>query len=86
MPRLILWDIDHTLIENAGVSKEIYSTAFELLTGQKAVHRARTNGRTDQEIMARMLLDHGAASADWPTTAQALERAGDMHREALAAP
>ena len=28
VPRLVLWDIDHTLIENAGVSKEIYSTAY----------------------------------------------------------
>ena len=52
MPRLVLWDIDHTLIENAGVSKEIYSTAFAILTGQTALHAARTDGRTDREIMA----------------------------------
>jgi hypothetical protein len=36
MPRLVLWDVDHTLIENAGVSKEIYATAFHALTGDRA--------------------------------------------------
>ncbi len=36
VPRLVLWDVDHTLIENAGVSKEIYSAAFAILTGQDA--------------------------------------------------
>ena len=33
---LVLWDIDHTLIENHGVNKEIYALAFELLTGRPA--------------------------------------------------
>ncbi|WP_084478677.1 HAD family hydrolase [Nocardia jejuensis] len=69
---LVLWDIDHTLIENYGVNKEIYGWAFELLTGQPAVHRARTDGRTEPEIMRNMLLEHGIE----PTTdhaARALE-------------
>ena len=26
---IVLWDIDHTLIDNAGVSKEIYAAAFD---------------------------------------------------------
>jgi hypothetical protein len=30
---LVLWDIDHTLIENDGVSKATYALAAELLTG-----------------------------------------------------
>ena len=33
MLRLVLWDVDHTLIENAGVSKAIYADAFQQLTG-----------------------------------------------------
>jgi phosphoglycolate phosphatase len=56
---LVLWDIDHTLIENHGVNKEIYALAFELLTGRPARHRARTDGRTEPEIMRNMLLEHG---------------------------
>jgi len=35
-PLLVLWDIDHTLIENNGVSKEIYAGAFERITGREA--------------------------------------------------
>jgi hypothetical protein len=31
---LVLWDVDHTLIENNGVNKETYAYAFELLTGR----------------------------------------------------
>jgi hypothetical protein len=32
---LVLWDVDHTLIENSGVSKENYALAFKLLTGRE---------------------------------------------------
>ncbi|WP_326636637.1 haloacid dehalogenase-like hydrolase [Streptosporangium sp. NBC_01755] len=53
-----MWDVDHTLIENAGVSKETYAAAFELLTGRPAEHRARTDGRTDPEIMRDLLERH----------------------------
>jgi phosphoglycolate phosphatase len=56
---LVLWDIDHTLIENHGVNKEIYAYTFELLTGRPAEHAAQTEGRTEPEIMRNMLLRHG---------------------------
>jgi len=54
----VLWDIDHTLIENNGVNKETYAEAFELLTGRRAAHRAETDGRTEPEIMRNMLAAH----------------------------
>jgi phosphoglycolate phosphatase-like HAD superfamily hydrolase len=56
---LLLWDVDHTLIDNGGVSKEIYAGAFSLLAGRPAEHPPRTNGRTDTEIMRGMLAAHG---------------------------
>jgi phosphoglycolate phosphatase len=56
---LVLWDIDHTLIENHGVNKKIYALAFELLTGRYAEHPAQTDGRTEPEIMRNMLITHG---------------------------
>jgi phosphoglycolate phosphatase len=56
---LVLWDIDHTLTENHGVNKEIYALAFELLTGRRAEQPARTDGRTEPEIMLNMLAAHG---------------------------
>ncbi|HEX3779125.1 MAG TPA: HAD hydrolase-like protein [Pseudonocardiaceae bacterium] len=51
----VLWDVDHTLIENGGVSKETYSLAFELLTGRPAVVLPATDGRTDFQIMRELL-------------------------------
>ena len=60
---LVLWDVDHTLIENAGVSKENYARAFELLTGRRPERPARTDGRTDPEIMRGLLSDNGADPA-----------------------
>ena len=52
---LILWDVDHTLIENGGVSKATYALAFELLTGHAPSVRPSTDGRTDFEIMCELL-------------------------------
>lgn len=52
---LILWDIDHTLIENGGVSKATYALAFELLAGRAPSVRPATDGRTDFQIMRELL-------------------------------
>jgi phosphoglycolate phosphatase len=58
---LVLWDVDHTLIENGGVSKETYGAAYQIFEGRPAHHRARTEGRTDPEIMRDLLEQHGIA-------------------------
>src|SRR5437660_466817 len=42
---LVLWDVDHTLIENGGVSKEMYARAYELLTGESPSEQPETDGR-----------------------------------------
>jgi len=52
---LILWDVDHTLIENGGVSKATYARAFEVLTDRPPVVRPMTDGRTDFQIMRELL-------------------------------
>jgi phosphoglycolate phosphatase-like HAD superfamily hydrolase len=52
---LVLWDVDHTLIENGGVSKAMYATAFELLIGRSPDVRPATDGRTDFQIMRELL-------------------------------
>lgn len=62
---LLLWDIDHTLTENNGVNKEIYALAFEMLTGRPPEHRARTDGRTEPEVMRDMLARHGLEAAPY---------------------
>lgn len=65
---LVLWDVDHTLIENGGVSSEIYAAAFKKLTAVNLRHPAETGGRTDLQIVRGMLLAHGLDPADYETT------------------
>ncbi|MFB6517611.1 HAD family hydrolase [Streptomyces sp. NPDC056401] len=83
MQLIVLWDIDHTLIENAGVSKEIYAEAFSALAGGPAMRPAPTEGRTDRLIMREMLRQHGVAEPEWSTIEAALTRAGEGHVEDL---
>ena len=51
---LLLWDVDHTLIENSGVSKAVYAQAFQLMTGRVPGVQPSTDGRTDPEIMRNL--------------------------------
>nr|WP_127891809.1 haloacid dehalogenase-like hydrolase [Streptomyces sp. S10(2018)] len=83
MELIVLWDIDHTLIENAGVSKEIYAAAFSALTGREPTGPARTEGRTDRLVMHDMFVRDGLPAPDWPGIEAALERAGSERRDAL---
>lgn len=85
MRELILWDVDHTLVENAGVSKEIYAAAFEALTDSEPARPARTSGRTDRLIMHGMFDDHGLPMPPWPDVARALEHAGETRSAAMRA-
>lgn len=55
---LVLWDVDHTLIENGGVSKETYALAFQLLVGKLPLVRPETDGRTDILIMQELFIQN----------------------------
>jgi len=83
---LVLWDVDHTLIDNAGVSKEIYAGAFELLTGQPSSHLPVTDGRTDFEILANLCVANGVAAPAFgdETALEALTRSAIEKALALA--
>ncbi|MGL5865356.1 MAG: HAD family hydrolase [Dermatophilaceae bacterium] len=89
MPRpltLTLWDVDHTLIENGGVSKLNYALAFELLVGVPPPVQAATDGRTDVEIMENLWRDNGLWES-LPTVDEreaALAEAGERNRPLLA--
>ncbi|WP_172803296.1 HAD hydrolase-like protein [Alloactinosynnema sp. L-07] len=67
---LILWDVDHTLIENGGVSKETYALAYELIVGQQPNVRPVTHGRTDFQIMRALLEANGQSAAAFPTISE----------------
>lgn len=76
MPLIVLWDVDHTLIENSGVSKEIYAAAFTTLTGRTPDLPAPTEGRTDRAILPEMFRQHGLPVPEWDRAKEALEAAG----------
>ncbi|MGI5233595.1 HAD family hydrolase [Actinoallomurus sp. CA-142502] len=57
--RLILWDIDHTLIETGGVGSEVFRAAFEQVTGRKIEKLADVTGRTEPIIFRETLEMYG---------------------------
>ncbi|WP_434591717.1 HAD family hydrolase [Streptomyces sp. A5-4] len=91
MELIVLWDIDHTLIDNSGVSKEIYAAAFAALAGAEPAGSARTEGRTDRLIMRDMFQRNGLPEPDWAAVEAALAHAGaqrahDLSRRGTALP
>ncbi|MFD1531669.1 haloacid dehalogenase-like hydrolase [Pseudonocardia aurantiaca] len=52
---LVLWDIDHTLIETRGVGFAIYQRAFPTATGRPLDQLAQIAGRTELDIMRETL-------------------------------
>jgi phosphoglycolate phosphatase-like HAD superfamily hydrolase len=56
---LVLWDIDHTLLETRGVGAEIYAAAFQQVTGHPLVRMADMAGRTEPVIFRDTLALHG---------------------------
>ncbi|MFJ6620033.1 HAD family hydrolase [Kitasatospora sp. NPDC091335] len=83
MALIVLWDIDHTLIDNAGVSKEIYAAAFEAVAQHRPSAPAVTEGRTDRLIMREMFDRDGLVQPGWDAVQAALEAAGRARSEAL---
>jgi phosphoglycolate phosphatase-like HAD superfamily hydrolase len=56
---LVLWDVDHTLIDPGGVSAGIYASVFEHLIGDPPEKVAAMAGRTDLAITTETLRHHG---------------------------
>jgi phosphoglycolate phosphatase-like HAD superfamily hydrolase len=55
---LVLWDVDHTLIETHGVGNELYRAAFEAVTGRSLEREPEITGRTERAILAETLRLH----------------------------
>lgn len=64
---LVLWDVDHTLIENGGVSKDAYALAFKLIAGRAPEVQPVTHGRTDFLIMRALLEANGIDTGGFET-------------------
>ncbi len=56
--RLVLWDIDKTLVDIGGISREIYAAAFETVTDRKLEHMPDMAGKTDRDLILATLRLH----------------------------
>jgi phosphoglycolate phosphatase-like HAD superfamily hydrolase len=87
-PSLVLWDIDHTLVRIAGVSREIYAEAFRLVMGKPLRELADMAGRTERAIIVDTLILNGVADPEsrvdafLPALGDAAHRLRDRMREA----
>jgi phosphoglycolate phosphatase len=55
MTRLVLWDIDGTLVDGAGLGRDAFLDAFEQVVGSPAEQLVPFAGRTDLEIALDLL-------------------------------
>jgi phosphoglycolate phosphatase-like HAD superfamily hydrolase len=78
--RLVLWDIDGTLVDSARLGRKAFVEAFETVTGQVPARPVSLAGRTDLEIARDML-----ATACIPADDALLQSFGEALRDALAA-
>lgn len=58
---LVLWDIDSTLIDGGGLSRQLYGTVFAELFGRELAAVAPMAGRTDRAIILDTLTQAGIA-------------------------
>ncbi|SEG57823.1 Phosphoglycolate phosphatase, HAD superfamily [Nonomuraea solani] len=91
--RLVLWDIDHTLIETGGVGREVFADAFAQVTSTPMKAMAAVSGRTELVIFGETLDLHGIPHSDEhferfiEIQAQGYEeRAHELHQRGRALP
>ncbi|WP_250000773.1 HAD hydrolase-like protein [Actinoplanes sp. M2I2] len=84
-PWLVLWDIDHTLLETRGLGSELYGRAFKTATGTEMKQQADVTGQTEPSIFNATLRLHGIAEDEHYLTRykQALAEEYEHHREDL---
>ncbi|MGW1527951.1 HAD family hydrolase [Streptomyces sp. NPDC002159] len=93
MPHLVLWDIDHTLIDTRGVGRKLSAAAFEEVTGQPMQQQAQIDGITEAVIFRETAKLHGISTdrTDFERFAAALtrqhaERAAELRNRGHALP
>ncbi|WP_331732231.1 haloacid dehalogenase-like hydrolase [Streptomyces sp. NBC_00989] len=93
MTRLVLWDVDHTLIDTRGVGRELSAVAFSQTTGQPMRQQARIDGITEPVIFRETAKLHGLATdrTDFERFARALaaahlDRAAELRERGHALP
>ncbi|MFC5144310.1 HAD family hydrolase [Streptomyces aureoversilis] len=81
--RIVLWDIDHTLVDTRGVGRELSAIAFERATGRRMERQAKIDGITEPVIFRETAKLHGLQTdrSDFERFAAAL---ADVHVQRIA--
>lgn len=61
---LVLWDLDQTLVDAAGVGRAAWNMAFQRVSGRAPVGDVPMAGRTDRAIAIDMLRSNGIGDAE----------------------
>lgn len=61
---LVLWDIDHTLVDAGHAGRDAYAAAFRAVTGRPLVQPWRFDGRTELAAATEVLRAHGLDPTD----------------------
>ena len=85
--RLVLWNVDHTLVDVTIVLRDAYAAAFREVTGRPLVRLAPARGRPDSEVIFETLALNGVVAEDdhLPAFTEALARAFADRRDRIAA-
>ncbi|MDH2427555.1 haloacid dehalogenase-like hydrolase [Sphaerisporangium sp. TRM90804] len=77
--RIVLWDIDHTLVDTRGVGREFSAEAFKKTTGVPMRQQAKVDGITESVIFRETAKLHGLTTdrSDFERFAEAL---AETHR------
>lgn len=62
--RLLLWDVDGTLVRTGGVGAAIFDVALEAVVGRRPTFRVRMSGKTDPQIVREYLDQMGLPGSD----------------------
>ncbi|MBE9372974.1 haloacid dehalogenase-like hydrolase [Saccharopolyspora sp. HNM0983] len=81
-PRLVLWDIDHTLLESRGIGHDVYERVFPAVTGEPLRELSLVQGSTELDIIHNTLRLHRLDCTQGSVTRLAAALA-DGYREAV---
>jgi phosphoglycolate phosphatase len=70
--RLVLWNIDLTLVDVTRVTRDAYAEAFRTVTGRRLVRLPQLAGRSESEIFFEALALNGVDVSDLGTSEQLL--------------
>jgi phosphoglycolate phosphatase len=81
--RVLLWDVDGTLVKTGGIGAAVFDVALERVLGVRPEVRVRMSGKTDPQIVREYLSDMGIEQA--PELIEAVLRHIETELAAVAA-